>query len=158
MTVQSSLIWASTRARRSAPIACARRVRKRAHDNRKSAHRYGTSRRRWEHKAMSTLRTGLRETERGLPYDDVPHRSGACQGRCGAGEEAVTRTDNCRSEGHAYYVDDRGSGRCMNCGAPMPSVSMLRDTFHAHLDECIQCRENPFCLCTVGASLLGGSR
>ena len=26
--------------------------------------------------------------------------------------------------------------------------------FHAHLDECQQCRENPFRLCKVGAPLL----
>ena len=26
--------------------------------------------------------------------------------------------------------------------------------FHAHLDECKQCRENPFGLCKIGAQLL----
>ena len=33
----------------------------------------------------------------------------------------------------------------------------LRDTaqpFHAHLDECARCREQPFNLCTRGAALL----
>jgi len=28
------------------------------------------------------------------------------------------------------------------------------DKFHNHLDVCKQCRDNPFGLCTVGASLL----
>jgi hypothetical protein len=28
------------------------------------------------------------------------------------------------------------------------------DKFHKHLDECKQCRENPFALCFVGTLLL----
>jgi hypothetical protein len=30
-----------------------------------------------------------------------------------------------------------------------------RRDFHAHLDECRQCRHNPFALCLEGARLLG---
>jgi len=30
------------------------------------------------------------------------------------------------------------------------------DKFHAHLDVCTQCRNNPFGLCAVGAALLFG--
>lgn len=29
-----------------------------------------------------------------------------------------------------------------------------KDDFHKHLDECQQCRENPFKLCLTGARLL----
>lgn len=28
------------------------------------------------------------------------------------------------------------------------------DTFHAHLDECIQCRDHPFALCSMGYKLV----
>lgn len=33
-------------------------------------------------------------------------------------------------------------------------VTDSMDKFHAHLDECKQCREHPFALCSVGGSLL----
>lgn len=32
-----------------------------------------------------------------------------------------------------------------------------RTPTHAHLDECAQCRNNPFNLCTMGAMLLSGT-
>lgn len=31
------------------------------------------------------------------------------------------------------------------------------DAFHAHLDVCSRCEENPFALCTTGATLLKGT-
>lgn len=34
------------------------------------------------------------------------------------------------------------------------SVTERMDRFHAHLDECAQCRQHPFALCGVGDSLL----
>ena len=33
-------------------------------------------------------------------------------------------------------------------------VEKIGDKFHAHLDECAQCRNNPFNLCSVGHDLL----
>ncbi len=33
-------------------------------------------------------------------------------------------------------------------------VHKLIDEFHAHLDECAQCRNHPFGLCATGAALL----
>lgn len=35
-----------------------------------------------------------------------------------------------------------------------PVDEFAGDAFHAHLDECEQCREHPFNLCAVGESLL----
>lgn len=32
------------------------------------------------------------------------------------------------------------------------------DDFHAHLDKCMQCRENPFDLCPKGHELLTGEK
>lgn len=36
-------------------------------------------------------------------------------------------------------------------------VEQPGDKFHAHLDACEQCREHPFDLCLIGASLLASS-
>lgn len=30
--------------------------------------------------------------------------------------------------------------------------------FHEHLDDCRQCRDNPFRLCTVGSMLMAGTK
>lgn len=36
----------------------------------------------------------------------------------------------------------------------LPNRKEAADRFHAHLDECKQCREQPFDLCPTGAELL----
>lgn len=35
------------------------------------------------------------------------------------------------------------------------SLRKTHADFHAHLDECRQCREHPFALCSTGRELLG---
>ncbi len=38
----------------------------------------------------------------------------------------------------------------------MPSDAEGLTEFHTHLEHCVQCREHPFNLCAIGASLLKG--
>jgi hypothetical protein len=38
-----------------------------------------------------------------------------------------------------------------------PLIAANINKFHTHLDECEQCRENPFELCAVGHSLITGT-
>lgn len=33
-------------------------------------------------------------------------------------------------------------------------LQKVTDDFHSHLDECKQCRDNPFKLCSIGHTLL----
>lgn len=37
---------------------------------------------------------------------------------------------------------------------PMKLLTITPDDFHAHLDGCSRCRNNPFNLCAVGTKLL----
>lgn len=38
--------------------------------------------------------------------------------------------------------------------SPLKSLDDIIKDFHAHLDECVQCRNNPMGLCPLGATLL----
>lgn len=47
---------------------------------------------------------------------------------------------------NTYRAQGDGAGHSAD---PMPG-----DSFHAHLDACVQCRMHPFDLCPVGAALI----
>lgn len=38
-----------------------------------------------------------------------------------------------------------------------PLADTFTEAFHKHLDECSQCKNNPFNLCQIGALLLGST-
>lgn len=63
-----------------------------------------------------------------------------------------------RCEGARWHVVSWSSaGR--RCSEPRCILNkpVKADDFHAHLDECVRCREMPFALCPKGEALLRGA-
>lgn len=50
----------------------------------------------------------------------------------------------------------KGYRKAWNGGKPPAETDATR-AFHAHLDACRQCREHPFELCAVGATLINAA-
>src|ERR1041385_1009613 len=89
-------------------------------------------------------------------FDDLPFEVFCTDNK---GERHLISRHRLESEAaHSMNAQNRSGGYAAEyCDWRQTAPKVDPKDFHAHLDQCAQCRNHPMALCSVGANLLKGA-